>query len=272
MVGGVGAVPTAKLSGRDMTRLSGADRWVTAQLVGRFASGDVTAGTSTALEPDESIDSEDDSQEEAVDELLLGDDFVSQETETLNGTGNWWLQPRGDLAVNVHVCVEQGLERHFAQSDLVNYAQHYNRAIAPFYSWQSSGLLKVRFQPGEIIVSSVAAEAQSFDDWGSVVAPIDCLSRLPSSEPHIAHAMIVYDSNEQVRPDAGGRGGGGLGTTFIRHFDGLTAASAPLSSYYRFVVRHKLDYAFGFPHYYARAKGHIRVHIVRVRHRLTRGA
>ncbi len=50
VVGGKAAVPTAKIAGRDMTRLSGADRWKTAQLVGRRASGDTSAGTSTADE------------------------------------------------------------------------------------------------------------------------------------------------------------------------------------------------------------------------------
>ena len=51
VVGGIAAVPTAKLNSRAMTRLAGDDRWATAQLVGRRASGDTTAGTSTADEP-----------------------------------------------------------------------------------------------------------------------------------------------------------------------------------------------------------------------------
>lgn len=50
VLGGIAAVPTAKVVGRDMTRLGGATRWETAQLVGRRASGDTTAGTSTATE------------------------------------------------------------------------------------------------------------------------------------------------------------------------------------------------------------------------------
>lgn len=50
VVGGTAAVPTAKVAGRDMTRFAGDDRWATAQLVGRRASGDTTAGTSTAAE------------------------------------------------------------------------------------------------------------------------------------------------------------------------------------------------------------------------------
>lgn len=50
VLGGAAAVPTAKLAGRDMTRLGGATRRETAQLVGRRASGDTTAGTSTTTE------------------------------------------------------------------------------------------------------------------------------------------------------------------------------------------------------------------------------
>ena len=50
VLGGAAAVPTAKLAGRNMTRLGGATRWETAQLVGRHARGDTTAGTSTTTE------------------------------------------------------------------------------------------------------------------------------------------------------------------------------------------------------------------------------
>lgn len=44
VVGGPAAVPTKKIAGRSMTRLSGSDRWATARLVGRRAAGDATAG------------------------------------------------------------------------------------------------------------------------------------------------------------------------------------------------------------------------------------
>ncbi len=50
VVGGTAAVPAGKTAGRAMTRLAGDDRWATAHLVGRRASGDVTVGTSTADE------------------------------------------------------------------------------------------------------------------------------------------------------------------------------------------------------------------------------
>ena len=48
VVGGTVAVPSSKIAGRDMTRISGKDRWATAHLVGRYAGGDVDVGSSTA--------------------------------------------------------------------------------------------------------------------------------------------------------------------------------------------------------------------------------
>ncbi len=62
VLGGIAAVPTAKIAGRDMTRLGGADRWDTAQLVGRRASGDTTAGTSTAGESTATEDPEEEAE------------------------------------------------------------------------------------------------------------------------------------------------------------------------------------------------------------------
>ncbi len=68
VVGGTAAVPTAKLAGRDMTRLVGTDRWETAQLVGRRASGDTTAGTPTTNEdPDEGENDGETSESEEAD-------------------------------------------------------------------------------------------------------------------------------------------------------------------------------------------------------------
>ena len=54
VVGGSAAVPSAKVAGRDMVRLAGTDRWLTAHLVGKEAFAD-TSGTS---EPGESEASE----------------------------------------------------------------------------------------------------------------------------------------------------------------------------------------------------------------------
>ncbi len=47
VVGGQAAVPPAKVAGRTVTRFSGMSRWDTAQLVGRYAAGDTTAGITT---------------------------------------------------------------------------------------------------------------------------------------------------------------------------------------------------------------------------------
>ena len=47
VVGGEAAVPAAKIAGRQMTRIAGADRWITAQQVGAVAASNAgtTAGT-----------------------------------------------------------------------------------------------------------------------------------------------------------------------------------------------------------------------------------
>ncbi len=45
VVGGEAAVPAAKIAGREMTRIAGADRWITAQQVGAVAASN--AGTTT---------------------------------------------------------------------------------------------------------------------------------------------------------------------------------------------------------------------------------
>ena len=41
VVGGLAAVPAAKVAGRDMTRIAGADRWATAELVGKIVAGSI---------------------------------------------------------------------------------------------------------------------------------------------------------------------------------------------------------------------------------------
>ncbi len=54
VVGGTAAVSPSKVAGHELTRLGGPDRWTTAHLVGRFAAGDSSVGTSAT---DESADS-----------------------------------------------------------------------------------------------------------------------------------------------------------------------------------------------------------------------
>lgn len=204
--------------------------------------------------------------------LVVGDDVVSLDSEDSSGADSWWAQPRGNLTVNVHVCVENGLEHHFTRSDLVEYAEHYNRAIAPFYSWQSSGLLNVRFEPGQIIVSTIAAEAQNEDDGENDVAPNDCVDQHAAREPHVAQMFIVYQSNEQVYLHLGGRAflEGGPGSLYLHHnalpYAGfslldLMPAAKPLNAASMWVFQHELDHVIGIPHYYGGLSGPNRVHI-----------
>ncbi len=70
VVGGTAAVPPVKIAGRSMRRLSGADRWATARLVGQRAAGDTTVGTPTDQEAIEELFAEAAAQRaEIVDEL-----------------------------------------------------------------------------------------------------------------------------------------------------------------------------------------------------------
>ncbi|WP_419915031.1 cell wall-binding repeat-containing protein [Candidatus Poriferisodalis sp.] len=201
----------------------------------------------------------------ADDEQFANDAVRVSPSDGTRAARAWWQRPRGELSVNVHVCAEQGYEHHFAQSDLEDYAAHYNRVIAPFYAWQSSGLLNVSFQPGQIIVSEVLARPEGFsDDWGpGGLAPRDCFDSLPPMTPHVGHAMLVYIANPKATPNAAGRGqlGGPVGTTFLKHDpdDGLAPALRPLQQYWPYVVEHELDHNVGAPHLYGRATGAIRL-------------
>ena len=70
VVGGTAALPTAKVADRSMRRLSGADRWATARLVGQRAAGDTTVGTPTDQEAIKELFAEAAAQRaEIVDEL-----------------------------------------------------------------------------------------------------------------------------------------------------------------------------------------------------------
>lgn len=88
VLGGIAAVPTAKIAGRDMTRLGGATRWETAQLVGRRASGDATAGTPTSIEPTGA-----ESEEEMIPDPVLPNrtylDYIEQTSSFAEECGYW---------------------------------------------------------------------------------------------------------------------------------------------------------------------------------------
>ena len=101
VLGGIAAVPTAKLAGRDMTRLGGAIRWETAQLVGRRASGDTTAGTNTSIEPSGGEPEETGTEEEETvpNPVQPSPDWFAayREIEDFGG-GTWTLEDQQTLA------------------------------------------------------------------------------------------------------------------------------------------------------------------------------
>ena len=105
VLGGIAAVPTAKIAGRDMTRLGGATRWATAQLVGRRASGDTTAGTSTATEkpqqPEDRQEGETEGQsgetQGVPDPVMPNQAWLNYQAEIIAFLENcgWWDRDRG---------------------------------------------------------------------------------------------------------------------------------------------------------------------------------
>ena len=112
VVGGLAAVPSAKVAGRDMTRLAGADRWETAQFVGRLASGDTTVGTSTTDETGAS--------DMPADETLgLDEDFTSvtvgsnfscglRTDRTIDCWGSDWWRQVTDVPSGEFVAIDAG--------------------------------------------------------------------------------------------------------------------------------------------------------------------
>ena len=61
------------------------------------------------------------------------------------------LGSAGDLRVILHVCVDPDLANLVSTSDIAATAQAWNELEAPFYTWQSSGLLNMRMEAGMIM-------------------------------------------------------------------------------------------------------------------------
>ena len=94
VVGGLAAVPDAKIAGRTMARIGGADRWATALLVGATAAASDT-GTSTGTEDDSA-----DESASQVDQIISLLDDLTVEAEHDGGYDRdlfkHWIDANGD--------------------------------------------------------------------------------------------------------------------------------------------------------------------------------
>ena len=165
-------------------------------------------------------------------------------------TFDWWQKPRGDLSVNVHLCVQSGLESRFAQRDLEMIAQSYHSYIAPFYSWQSSNLLRVAFKAGDIMVSEDLTRNKRFE-LGEL--PSDCIP--PKYKANVAHTFLVVGEDLDLAAQGWGILGGPVGVTFLEHkatsselWRAFLAKRSVEQRTYADIVEHEFDHNVGFVH------------------------
>ena len=253
----------------------GARATLGAQLLTDSASALQTAGCTPPTDnadtqPPDTTDTQspDDAEQFRNDSLQVVD---YSQTVCIEGTLNreiscdavdWWERPRGELTVNVHLCIGKGLEHHFARSNLEAMTQSYNSYIAPFYSWQSSGLLRVTFKPGDIVVSEELKPGTRLGRHG-IFAPRDCLARY-DWQPNAAHAFMVY--GDQLELGSGGLGylSGPFSVTYVIHDAEATEpwrdwlADIDWRKRVPFVVQHEFDHNVGARHHNDKPFGYIR--------------
>ena len=166
------------------------------------------------------------------------------------------LGSAGDLRVILHVCVEPDLANLVSTSDIAATAHAWNELEAPFYTWQSSGLLNIRMEAGMIMTIS-----QEHLRGGSTdLFPEDCTAPLAEQAGVIQHiirygtkctvgglAFINYGLSAICVPDEV------IGTRYQSLTDAFTAS---LSS-----VSHELDHNIGIHHVYNRSEGYTREYL-----------
>ena len=162
---------------------------------------------------------------------------------------------RGDILVKTHICTTTDLARLIESSYVNRTVDLWNELEKPFYSWQSSGLLTMHMEAGQIIESRILQE-KNYDKWNreEEVAPSDCTDRVQEQKHTIHHFLVVYDDELLSH---GGLGGWGWSGTF---FDGRVirnlivkgqldskSFSAAASQLF-WITSHELDHALGIPH------------------------
>ena len=182
------------------------------------------------------------------DTTTTDDDQYSQfagDTVEVTNPHSWWQRPRGDLVVHVHLCVEEGNE-HLAKRELIDaYVRALNEIHAPFYAWQSSGLLNVSFTAGKI---KIANDVPS--DWPHGFLPRSCDVSLRSctTHAHCAGAIIVAGNPRTTLAGGWGAIGGPKGATFVTDAANKTVADIVSSPRYLLVTRHEFDHNIGNLH------------------------
>ncbi len=163
------------------------------------------------------------------------------------------LGSSGDLRVKLHVCVDPDLASLVSISDIAATADSWNELEAPFYNWQSSGLLNMRMEAGMII------DSQNLDDHGVADPfPADCTAVL-SREAGIIHHLFNFIEGTCVGAGGFGMLNFGLSSTCVSNSSRLSRSLVDLFRSLFGVISHELDHNIGIEHAYGFARGYTRV-------------
>ena len=177
-------------------------------------------------------------------------------------SAGWWGQPRGLLRVKFHVCTTPELASTIPDlAELIeSYVAHANKFHAPYYAWQSSELLRVQFEAGEVLetggnesLSGIYAGREGDSTWNFFSR--ECVAQVWADGDEtggVAHQFLEYETDVANKSSVGGRGqiAGALSVIYIRGGNGTEAVRASISGLRRIsdISYHELDHNLGFVH------------------------
>ena len=173
-----------------------------------------------------------------------------------------FLATQGDITVKLHFCMPPESARLVSPDDVATVAKSWNEREAPFYTWQSSGLLNLQMEAGNIIESRIL-EDRDPNAWGEIVPPdcIDAVAELPKLPYGESFQGVIHHFIVDARGFSSSLGCAGLAyvngllsTTYIDtekkfgmnllRFD----TSNPAWDWTFFVASHEIDHNIGIHH------------------------
>ena len=145
------------------------------------------------------------------------------------------------------MCTTSELRPFIPAGFINNYVAALNERVAPFYAWQSSGLLSVQFEAGQVLETpyeDTTCGDQVYDGRGAA---------------GIAHQFYLYGTIAANEDPVGGRGqvSGPISSIYHPHpRDEAPRAPSGLGlERVLFVSGHELDHNIGVPHFFGRPVG-----------------
>ncbi|WP_419551567.1 fibronectin type III domain-containing protein [Candidatus Poriferisodalis sp.] len=175
IVGGTKAVPNEKLFGRNMVRISGLNRWNTANAVGAEAlriadpsdpgSADSASTDSNATEPNEDSD------------VLESPQFLPMP-----------MRIDGDWTIPTFICAEEG---KYQSGDLNRLVQRLNDELDGFFERLSSRQMTLRFRTSSVLTDDIAWDELSIAD--ARTEGIEPCAQAAKQQSGTSQVLIVVD-------------------------------------------------------------------------------